>query len=204
MKAEERILEAASELFFRHGIKSITMDEIASHLGMSKRTIYDSYDDKDAIVEALTHHELTDQENELQEIRKHSRNSIDEIMRAMGCIRKTFGKINQSVFYDLQKFHPAAWKHFREFKEQKMQLFFEENLKRGIRQELYRKDLNIKIMAKFRIEEVEMGFNSLIFPPAKFNLSEVQLVLLDHFLHGIVTLKGYKLITKYKDVIGKE
>lgn len=204
MKAEERILEAASELFFRHGIKSITMDEIASHLGMSKRTIYDSYDDKDAIVEALTNHELADQENEFQEIRKNSRNSIDEIMRAMGCIRKTFGKINQSVFYDLQKFHPAAWKHFREFKEKKMQLFFEENLKRGIRQELYRKDLNIKILAKFRIEEVEMGFNSLIFPPSKFDLPEVQLVLLDHFLHGIVTLKGYKLITKYKDLIGKE
>ena len=59
MRAEERILEAASELFFRHGIKSITMDEIASHLGMSKRTIYHSYDDKDSLVEALTHLELS-------------------------------------------------------------------------------------------------------------------------------------------------
>ena len=88
MKAEQRILEAASELFFRHGIKSITMDDIASHLGMSKRTIYDSYDDKDAIVKALTHAELAGQEKELQEIRKHSENSIDEIMRAMDCIKK--------------------------------------------------------------------------------------------------------------------
>jgi len=204
MKAEERILEAAGELFFRHGIKSITMDEIASHLGMSKRTIYDSYDDKDALVDALTNLELSGQEKELQEIRKHAENSIDEIMRAMGCIKRTFGKINQAVFYDLQKFHPAAWKHFREFKEQKMQVFIEENLRRGIRQELYRKDLKIKILAKFRIEEVEMGFNSMIFPSSKFDLTEVQLVLLDHFLHGIVTLKGHKLINKYKQVIEEE
>jgi AcrR family transcriptional regulator len=204
MRAEERILEAASELFFRHGIKSITMDEIASHLGMSKRTIYDSYDDKDALVEALTHLELEGQEKELQDIRKHSENSIDEIMRAMGCVRRTFGKISQSVFYDLQKFHPAAWKYFREFKEQKMQVFIEENLKRGIKQELYRKDLKVKILAKFRLEQVEMGFNPTVFPPARFDLTEVQLVLLDHFLHGIVTLKGHKLINKYKQVIEEE
>ena len=204
MKAEERILEAASELFFRHGIKSITMDEIASHLGMSKRTIYDSYDDKDAIVKALTLFELSIQEKELQDIRKQAENSIDEIMRAMGCIKRTFGKINQSVFYDLQKYYPAAWKHFRNFKEQKMQVFVEENLKRGIKQALYRKDLKIKILARFRIEEVEMGFNTGMFPSSKFDLTEVQLVLLDHFLHGIVTLKGHRLINKYKQVIEEE
>jgi AcrR family transcriptional regulator len=204
MKPQDRILEAASELFFRHGIKSITMDAIASHLGMSKRTIYDSYDDKDAIVKALTHLELSGQEKELQDIRKHAENSIDEIMQAMGCIRRTFGRIHQSLFYDLQKFHPDAWKYFREFKEQKMQAFIEENLKRGIKQELYRKDLKIKILAKFRIEEVEMGFNSAIFPSSKYNMTEVQLVLLDHFMHGIVTLKGHKLINKYKQVIEEE
>jgi AcrR family transcriptional regulator len=200
MKTEDRILEAAGDLFFRHGIKSITMDAIASHLGMSKRTIYDSYEDKHALVKALTRQELNIQEKELEEIRKTSENSIDEIMKAMSCVRKTFGKISPTVFYDLQKFHPDAWKQFRAFKEQKMQAFIEENLKRGIRQELYRKDLNIKILAKFRIEEVEMGFNHSVFPTAKFDLTEVQLVLLDHFLHGITTIKGHKLINKYKQL----
>jgi len=198
MKAGERILEAASELFFRHGIKSITMDAIAAHLGMSKRTIYDSYEDKHAIVKALTRQELAAQEKELIGIRKKSKNSIDEIMQAMNCVGDVFGRINPAVFYDLQKFHPDAWKQFREFKEQRMQSFIEENLKHGIRQELYRKDLKVKILARLRIEEVEMGFDPVIFPPSKFNLPEVQLVLLDHFLHGIVTLKGHHLIHKYK------
>ena len=115
-----------------------------------------------------------------------------------------FGRINPSVFYDLQKFHPAAWKHFRVFKEEKMQVFIEENLRRGIRQELYRKDLRVKVLAKLRIEEVEMGFNTAVFPSSKFNFTEVQVALLDHFLHGIVTLKGHKLINKYKEVIEVE
>ncbi len=204
MKKDERILEAAGELFFRHGIKSITMDAIASHLGMSKRTIYINYEDKHALVKALTRQELAIQENELEDIRRESKNSIDEIMRAMSCAGKIFGKINPTVFYDLQKFHPEAWKQFRAFKELKMQTFIEENLKRGIKQGLYRKDLKIKILAKFRIEQVEMGFNPVIFPSAKFNLTEVQLVLLDHFLHGITTLKGHKLINKYKQVTEDE
>ena len=180
------------------------MDDIATHLSMSKRTIYNSFEDKHAIVNALTKQELNLQHKELEDIRKHSKNSIDEIMGAMSCVGKTFGKINPTVFYDLQKFHPAAWKHFRVFKEEKMQVFIEENLKRGIKQELYRKDLRIKILAKLRIEEVELGFNSLVFPSSKFNFTEVQIALLDHFLHGIVTLKGHKLINKYKEVIEVE
>ncbi len=204
MKAEDRILEAASELFFRHGVRSITMDAIASHLGMSKRTIYDSYEDKDAIVKALTHLEISAREKELHDIRKNAVNSIDEIMRALGYMEKCFERINPSVFYDLQKFHPVAWKHFRVFKEEKMQVFIEENLKRGIKQELYRKDLKVKVLAKLRIEEVEMGFNTMIFPTAKFNFTEVQVALLDHFLHGIVTIKGHRLINKYKQVVEEE
>ena len=91
MRADERILGAANELFFRHGIKSITMDEIASHCGMSKRTIYGSYDDKDAIVNAMTKQELALQDHELTDIRKRSENAIDEMMLAMNCIRKIFG-----------------------------------------------------------------------------------------------------------------
>ncbi|MCX6291187.1 MAG: TetR/AcrR family transcriptional regulator [Bacteroidetes bacterium] len=204
MKTEDRILEAAAELFFRHGIKSITMDAIASHLGMSKRTIYDSYADKHSLVKALTKLEMANQEKELHDIRKQSENPVDELMRAMGCVGRTFSRINPTVFYDLQKFHSESWKYFREFKEQKMQVFIEENLKHGIRLGLYRKDLNVKILAKFRIEHVEMGFNPAIFPHSKFNLTEVQLVSLDHFLHGIVTLKGHKLINKYKQVIEEE
>jgi AcrR family transcriptional regulator len=200
MKPEQRILEAAGELFYRHGIKSITMDAIASHLGMSKRTIYDSYEDKHAIVKALTKNELDSQEKQLDQIRKLSDNSIDEIMRTMSCVGNIFERINPALFYDLQKFHKEAWKQFRTFKEQKIQLFIEENLKRGIKQGLYRKDLQVKILAKLRIEEVEMGFSPSVFPQSKFNLSEVQMVLIDHFLHGIVTLKGHKLINKYKKV----
>ena len=203
-KTEDRIIVAAGELFFRHGIKSITMDEIATHLGMSKKTIYQFYADKDAIVVALTELELSTQLQEMEELRKTAVNAIDEIFNMMSCLSRTFIKINANVFYDMQKFHPDSWKRFHEFKEKKMFGFVEENLKSGIRDKLYRSDVNAKIMAKFRMEEVAIAFNPAIFPPDKYNIKEVQMILLDHFVHGIATLKGHKLINKYKQVIEDE
>jgi TetR/AcrR family transcriptional regulator, cholesterol catabolism regulator len=204
MKTEDRILQTAGELFYRNGIKSITMDDIASALGISKKTIYQFYPDKDTIVSALTDMELSEQYRQMDEMRNSSVNAIDEIFKVMSCITGTFSRITPNLFYDMQKYHPMSWMRFHEYKEKKMMLFVEENLRAGIKQDLYRKDINIKLMAKFRIEEVTMVFNPAIFPPDKYAIKDVQVTLLDHFVHGITTLKGHKLINKYKHVTEEE
>jgi AcrR family transcriptional regulator len=196
---EERILTESGSMFFKHGIRSITMDDIAHKLGISKKTIYQHYPDKKTLVRSFTNQELQWQENEMFEIRKVSKDPIDEMVNVMGHLGNFFGSVNPAVFYDLQKFHPDAWRAFRAFKERVLIGFVEENLKKGIASQLYRKELNITLLARLRIEEVEMGFNASIYPPSKFSLSDVQLAFIDHFIHGIVTLKGYKLIEKYKN-----
>ncbi len=200
MEIEERILHSAAELFFRNGIKSITMDDIASHLGMSKKTIYQYYEDKNAIVNAIANHEISIQKKEMDDARKTSVDAIDEIFKTMNCLSRTFIKINANVFYDMQKFHPSSWQLFHDFKERRIMSFVEENLKEGVKQLLYRTDINVKVMAKFRVESVTLAFNPLVFPPEKYNIKDMQLILLDHFVHGISTLKGHKLINKYKQV----
>ncbi|MFM7727612.1 MAG: hypothetical protein ACKO7B_12980, partial [Flavobacteriales bacterium] len=76
--------------------------------------------------------------------------------------------------------------------------------RRGIRSGLYRKDIDVKILARLRLEEVEMGYNPKTYPPSRFNIPDVQLALLDHFLHGIVTIKGHRLINRYKHIQEEE
>jgi hypothetical protein len=115
-----------------------------------------------------------------------------------------FSKINPSLFYDMKKYHPKAWDKFREFKEKKVMHIVETNILKGISQGLYRNTLNPKILARLRIEEVEMAMNPEIFPGREFSLLEVQVALLDHFLYGILTLKGHKLINKYKQITEDE
>jgi AcrR family transcriptional regulator len=197
---EERILKETGEMFFRHGIRTITMDDIAANLGISKKTIYLYYRDKGELVKSFTEGELRLQEKEMYEIRKNSSDAIEEMLGLMSHLGNFFNRVNPTVFYDLQKYHPQSWNSFKEFKEKVMIGYIEESLKKGIQQELFRRELKVKILARLRIEEVEMAFNPAVYAPEKFRLSDVHLTLIDHFLHGIVTIKGYKLIERYKKV----
>lgn len=195
---ENRIKKETGALFFKYGIRSITMDQIACNLGISKKTIYIYYKDKEELVSSFTDQELNDQSKEMNQIRLSSIDSIDEMLKVMNHLKNFFSRVNPAVFYDLQKFHPSAWEKFKQFKEKVLIAFVEENIKSGIKKDLYRKELQVGLIARLRIEEVELGMNPIIFPPDQFNIAEVQTGLIDHFVHGIASAKGLKLIEKYK------
>jgi AcrR family transcriptional regulator len=204
MDTKTRILTGAGELFFKYGIKSITMDDIAKHLGMSKKTIYQFFEDKDQIVLSLTRANLAMHQNNFETIEKNSKDPIHEIVNSAEQMKNVFTRINPVMFYDMQKYYPKAWADFKEFKEKCVFEMIENNLQRGIKMGLYRKNIDVKIMATLRIEEVEMAMDPNRFPAERYNLSKVQVELLDHFLHGICTLKGHKLLNKYQHITEEE
>lgn len=204
METQERIEMAAQELFYRFGIKSVTMDDIARHLSMSKKTIYSFFEDKDQIVCTLCDKDLHNRECKFEEIARESKNAIDEILLLMKYMGEMFSRMNPNLFNDMQKYHPTAWKNFKNFKEEKIMNMVLNNLKKGVEQGLYRKDMDLPIIAKLRVEQVEMALNPNIFPIDKFKPGTVQMQLLDHFLHGIATIKGHRMINKYKHLIEEE
>ena len=204
MEIKDRILFGAQDLFFKYGIKSITMDDIAKHLAVSKKTIYQFFADKNELVETLLSESLKKDEFELRQIQKDSENVIVEVLSLMKHMGNMFSKVHPNIFYDLQKYHPEAWNQFIIFKENCMAKMVEDSIERGIKEGYVRTDLNAKILAKLRIEQVQMGFNPEIFPPDKFRIVDVQVTLLDHFLLGICNIKGHKLFNKYKEVMEDE
>lgn len=204
METKDRVLQGAEELFFKYGIKSVTMDDIAKHLSISKKTIYQFYSDKNEIVDTLMKLKLEEDKLSIQQIHLESENVITEVFGLMKHMSQMFSKLNPNVFYDLQKYHPQAWKLFNEFKEECMETMVENAIKKGAKEGLVRADINTKIIARLRMEEIQLGFNANVFPPDKYKIVDVQLELLDHFLHGICTLKGHKLIDKYKHVTEEE
>ncbi len=176
------------------------MDDVAKHLSMSKKTLYQHFRDKNEMVMKCCQHDLVNRQCVFQDIADNATDAIGELMSMMKHMELMYTSMNPNLFYDLQKYHPSAWKLFREFKENKVMVSIEANLHKGVEQGLYRKDMNIPIVARLRIEEVEMGFNPLIFPPDKFNFAKVQIQLFSHFMHGITTIKGHKLINKYQQI----
>ena len=204
MEIKDRILRTAQELFFKYGIRSISMDDIAKQLSISKKTIYQSYKDKDEIVHRLIQEKCMNDLKYFEGIHKVSENVIEEMFNIMKYLGKIINEMNPGMFYDLQKYHSDTWKLFKEFREEHIVKMVEEMLMRGIKQGYIRPDIHSKILARMRMAQVEMGFNPEIFSPDKFKILDVQLAMLEHFLYGICTLKGHKLINKHKKIIEEE
>ncbi len=198
MEIKERIIKKARELFFRYGVKSVTMDDIANELGISKKTIYLHFEDKDDIVYQLFLGEMNEDKCDWDNLYNASRNVIERMVKSMELIKQAFSEVNPTTLFDVKKYHPRAWNIFQEHK----QGFILENLKKdlteGIEQGFFRPEIKIEILARLRLEQIEMGFDPHIFNATQHTLVDVQLELLDHFIRGVLTDQGTKIYNEYQ------
>lgn len=198
MEPQERIVNKAHELFMRYGIRSVSMDEVANHLGISKKTIYQFYADKDALVEDVIDIEIKANQCECILHKQKSENAIQEIFMAVDMMLEVVSKINPTVLFDLEKYHPKAFKKHNEFKNNFLYTIIKENLDWGKAEGLYREELKTDILARFRLASIFLVFNPEFFPLGKHSLPGVITEITDNFLNGLVSAKGLKLIQKYK------
>lgn len=198
MDTAQKILHKAHELFMLYGIRSVSMDEIAAHLSMSKKTIYQCYPDKDDLVWKVVQFEIAHNQNECQLAYKQAENPIHEIYLALSSFKKMLSTMNPLMISDLERFHPKGFKVLLEHKHTFVYQLITNNLKEGIKAGLYRKDLNLDIIAKNRISSVFQMFNQDVFPASSYTLSNVLEEITNHFVHGIVNEKGLALVEVYK------
>jgi AcrR family transcriptional regulator len=177
LEVAENILEKADNLFHKFGIRSISMDEIARELGISKKTIYQFFKDKDDIV-------------------YKSEDAIDELIKVSLCLRKNLNRINPSLLFDIQKYHSRSWDLWLDYKNNFIKGYVLKSIERGKREGYFRAEIDAETLATFRIEQVQMSFDDRVFPHTKFDFTEVQMALFDHFVHGLLTMKGHKIYEK--------
>jgi TetR/AcrR family transcriptional regulator, cholesterol catabolism regulator len=197
MEIKERIIAKAREQFFRYGVKSVTMDDIARELGISKKTIYQHFEDKDAIVHQLMMAEMANDMCEWNELDGSSNNVIEKIVKSMDIIKQAFAEINPSAFFDIKKYHPKTWELFQEHKQNFIMESIRKELLQGIEQGFFRADIKVEILVRMRLEQIEIGFDPHLFPPNKFSLIEVELTMLDHYIRGILTQKGLEVYQEF-------
>jgi TetR/AcrR family transcriptional regulator, cholesterol catabolism regulator len=198
MEQKDRIQQKAHDLFMQFGLRSVSMDDIAAALGMSKKTIYQFFSDKDDLVDVVVDEELKQTQQDCMFCKSKSANAVEELFLTMQQIHDQLQNMNPMVLYDMQKFHPAAYEKFRKHKNEFLFKMIRNNIERGVKEELYRPEINIDVICKFRLEAMMIPFNIAVFPPGKYNLADVTQETMEHFLYGLTTLKGYKLILKYK------
>ena len=194
----EKIVHGAFDLFNKYGIRSVTMDDIARHLGMSKKTIYQSFSEKDEIVLAVTKLHQCMWEDRANHFAETSENAIQELLKFSLVMRDQLKQLNPGLMFDLFKYHREAWQEWTTYKSKVIKQKIIDTMKRGVGEGYFRAGLNIDILATFRVEQVEMAFNDSIFPRDKFRFDEVQLQLFEHFIYGCLTHKGIDLFEETK------
>lgn len=200
MEPQEKILKTSLELFFKYGIKHVTMDEIAKELGMSKKTIYQFYKEKDDLVNQLCDVSLKEQEHLFDEMNKMAKDPIHELMMISDKMRLMMQNINPMFFLDLQKFYPVAFKRFQFFKENCAYRNIHVNIKRGIEQGVYRSDLEPEFVSRLRMAQIDMLMFGNYFSYEKISFATTHALVLDMFVFGICTIKGHKLFNNYKKI----
>jgi TetR/AcrR family transcriptional regulator, cholesterol catabolism regulator len=195
---KDRILKGATELFMRYGIRSVSMDDVARHLSMSKKTLYHYFADKDEIVTMVATFHMEKDKEQFESFHTTAKNAIDELVKISGCLRKDFQNMNPTLLFDMQKYHAKAWGNWLMHKQKYIKESIIRNLKQGVDEGFFRSEINLEVLAIVRLETIQSTFDGQIFPPASFNLAEVNIQLFEHFVYGILTDKGRKVYEKYK------
>jgi TetR/AcrR family transcriptional regulator, cholesterol catabolism regulator len=204
MEPQEKILKTSLGMFFRYGIKHVTMDDIAKELGMSKKTIYQFYKEKDDLVNQMCEIELLGQEKLFDDINKSAKDPIHEIMVISTTMREMMQHINPLFFLDLQKFYPVAFKRFQKFKEECAYINVLKNIKKGMEMGIYRSDIDAEFASKYRLAQIDLLMFGNVFNYERISFTRAHELLLEMFVYGICTVKGHKLINNYKKIKEEE
>lgn len=184
------ILGKTAELFMRNGIKSMTMDDIAKNLGISKKTLYVYVSDKNDLVVKVMQ-QIVDLEKTLaNQMCETYDNAIDMLFALSEDVSQKFGQIHPSINYDMQKYHPEAWKIFEDFRTIFISECIQQNIEKGIEQGLYRKNVDAFIIAKMYSAKMDMCTDSEVFPADKYDFKTIHLELMRYHIRGIASDKG--------------
>lgn len=194
----KQILSKAEELFLSYGIKSVTMDDFANKMCMSKKTLYQYVHDKDDLVKKTMKSHIEAEKKAMQEISRQNENAIDEIFAIGRHVLVHLSKMNPSAMYDLQKYHPDGWKLFLEYKNTFIYSCILGNIEKGIKQGFYRNDFNPDVVAKIYAARTEIVVSQDVFPFPKYSVMDVYAEYLKYHVRAIASEKGNKYLEKQK------
>lgn len=193
-----RIRQYATRLFMQYGIRSVSMDDIAEALGSSKKTLYNYYSDKNSLVEDVVDAILKYNSEKCIIEKRNASNAIEEAFLAIDHTEELFKRMNPLLLFDLKKYHLRAYKRFIDYKNEYLYKILKENINWGIKDGLFREDLNVEVVSRFRMESTLIIFMPDFYSKVDGGMAAANRELFQLFLYGMATPKGYELIAKYQ------
>lgn len=197
----KNILLKVRELYTKFGIKSITMDDVAMELGISKKTLYQYVTDKDDLVGKFTDNELILRQEEICKCFKTGFNAIEELFEISIFMNRIMKDQNPATEHDLKKYYPHHYYKTVRTRRERISNYILLNLKKGKEEGLYREELNEDIIAKLYLSRVESIHLTDLFTVEEFTSAKLFIELLIYHIRGIATAKGITVLeTKIKEL----
>jgi len=193
---KDQIIKTAAELFINLGFKSVTMDDIAKELGISKKTIYSHFSTKTKLVEASTFHFLSQMSCGVEDIVCQEKNAIVELFDIKNFAMKHLKNNKSSPQFQLKKYYPKVYNLVQINHLQIMEGFVLKNLEKGIKNDLYRKNIPLDFTSKIYFVGMMGIKDEYHFPLEKYSQNELLELFLEYHLRAIVTEKGLKTLNK--------
>jgi AcrR family transcriptional regulator len=166
------------------------MDDAARELGISKKTLYEHFKDKDELVKQFVEHHMQQMHEEMQKLQTSQVNAIEELLIVSKFITEYLKSISPSVTYDLQKYYPEIWRNINFKQRDRIFQRIRDNMVRGIKEGLYRKDMNIEIIANFYLFRMEMSQTFDLIVESKYTYEELFNTSFNYHIRGIANQKG--------------
>jgi len=184
------ILEQSMKLFMKYGIKSVTMDDIASTMGISKKTLYLHVRNKEDLLFQVLEYRHSAEVLNTDCILVDSKDAIDALLKIAKQASERLNEISPTTIYDLKKYHPAVWAALDKKESHHVLELMHENLERGKREGLYRADIDNDFIARLNVGQVMMIMDENVFPSSKYPKSRLLLTLMIHHIRSISSPKG--------------
>jgi len=184
------IIERSSLIYLKYGIKSVTMDDLANHLGMSKKTIYKYFEDKNDLINTIILRTLNFEEKMCFKIQNNSENALEALIKISKMVIQRLNNVNPAIFFDLQKNHPEAWQILENHKWNFVLCAISDNINRGISEGIYRDDLNVEVISRLYIATIDTIMNSDIYKWPEFKFHELFKEVMRFQFHGLINENG--------------
>jgi TetR/AcrR family transcriptional regulator, cholesterol catabolism regulator len=192
----KNILLKVRDLYMKYGIKSITMDDVARELGMSKKTLYQYVSDKDDLVGKFIDNEILLRQEEICKCFKIGFNAVEELFEISIFMNKLMRDQNPATEYDLKKYYPQHFQKTIKARREGIYNYIFTNLKKGIEEGLYRKEMNKEVIAKLYLWRSENVHFDDLFTVEEFTSIKLFIELLTYHVRGIATERGITVLEK--------
>jgi len=197
MDLKNKIIEKAEDLFLRYGLKSVTMDDIARKLGISKKTLYQYVENKTDLVSKIVLAHIEEEKAMMSEVRSQSADAIEEMLKVGRYAIQQLRKLSPTLMYDLQKYYGNIWIMLQKLHMEHGQQMIRDNIDRGMRQGVYRQDINADILARMYVMSTFALVNEEVFPLKEFNRERLFIEFIKYHIHGIASEEGLVLYQRH-------